>query len=132
MVVLSVTNSDITQMDYNDICSAVQALTRVSARAEQYGLTFHHVWQTEGAFRKIEHALECHFDKEIPIVEKSDYEVLKKALEVIRKPVFQQRGYMYGYPNELAQAAERALAQIVEAIAEVAESPNLELCKINE
>lgn len=129
---LTVTAENIIQKDYNTVCLAALALEHVSARAEQYGLTFHHVWQTEGAFRKIAHALEPFFAKENNPMEKDDYDVLKKALEVIRKPVFQQRGYMYGYPNELAQAAERALAQIVGAIAEVAESPNLELCKINE
>ena len=123
---LTVTADSIIQKDYNTVCLAVLALEHVSARAEHYGLTFHHVWQTEGAFRKMAHCLQPYFDKEPKTMTKSDYDTLKEALEVIRKPAFQQRGFMYGFPNELAQATERALAQIVGALEEVVDNMEIQ------
>lgn len=116
MVTLTVTESHITQQDYNILCAAAIAMEHVEARCECFGLQFHQCWQMEGALRKMTHAMEPYFEKETKTMYKEDIETLQKALEVLRKPGM-KRSPMYGFPYELVQAAERAMTIIVDNLA---------------
>jgi hypothetical protein len=115
MVTLTVTESHITQQDYNTLCAAIKAMEHVEARCECFGLQFHQCWQMEGALRKITHSMEPYFIKEKPM-NKKDIETLQAALETLRQPKM-QRSPMYGIPYELVQAAERAMTIIVDNLA---------------
>ena len=115
MVTLTVTESHITQQDYNTLCAAAIAMEHVEARCECFGLQFHQCWQMEGALRKITHSMEPYFEKEKPM-NKKDIETLQAALEILRKPGM-KRSPMYGFPYELVQAAERAMTIIVDNLA---------------
>ena len=111
MVALTVTETHLTQQDYNILCAAIKAMENVEARCECFGLQFHQCWQMEGALRKIAHAMEPYFMKETPMNEQ-DIKTLQAALEVLRQPKM-KRSPMYDVPYELGQAAERAMTLIV-------------------
>lgn len=116
MVSLTVTESRLTQQDYCVIRAAVTAMEHVAARCEQCGLQFHQCWRVEGVMRKLAHDMEPYFGKEPKTMYKDDIEILQEALEVLRKPSM-QRSYLYGFPYELVQAAERAMTIIVDNLA---------------
>ena len=111
MVTLTVTETHLTQQDYNTLCAAIKAMEHVEARCECFGLQFHQCWQMEGALRKITHGMEPYFMKEKPMNE-HDIKTLQAALEVLRQPKM-KRSPMYDVPYELVQAAERAMTLIV-------------------
>ena len=125
MVTLTVTESHITQQDYNTLCAAIKAMEHVEARCERFGLQFHQCWQMEGALRKITHEMEPYFMKEKPM-NKKDIEILQAALETLRQPKM-QRSPMYGIPYELVQAAERAMTIIVDNLAPLLDAEEQEL-----
>ena len=116
MVTLTVTESHLTQQDYGIIRAAVTAMEHVAARCEQYGLQFHQCWRMEGALRKLAHDMEPYFGKEHNMVHKDDIRTLQAALEVLRKPEM-KRSYLYGFPYDLVQSAERAMTVIMDNLA---------------
>lgn len=113
MVTLTITETHLTQQDYNILCAAIKAMEHVEARCECFGLQFHQCWQMEGALRKITHEMEPYFEKETKMPNKDEIKTLQEALAVLRNPGM-KRSYLYGFPYELVQAAERAMTIIVD------------------